>query len=112
MFVVCNPLHLFVFTLSTTIISAFTFATNLSQPERPNLSIKGKLNPSTNHTNTSSKNLSLNPTFFYFQTLCFPFENWEQSLQRLEESQDFQEEARWMLLSYSQQVWYMVHRQK
>ena len=78
MFVVCNSLHLFVFTSSTTIIFAFTFATNLSQPERPNLSIKGNPNPSTNHTNTSSKHPSLNLTFFYFQTLCLLSENGEQ----------------------------------
>ncbi|KAG4931197.1 hypothetical protein JHK86_048158 [Glycine max] len=50
----------------------------LSQPERPNLSIKGNPNPSTNHTNTSSKHPSLNPTFFYFQTLCLLSQNGEQ----------------------------------
>ena len=51
----CNPLHRFVFTLSTAIIYAFTSSTNLSQPEQSDLSIKGNPNPSTNHTNTFSK---------------------------------------------------------
>ena len=74
MFIVCNSLHFFVFTSLTTIIFAFTSTTNLSQLERPNLSIKGNLNPSTNHTRASFIHPSLNPTFFYFQTLCFPTE--------------------------------------
>ena len=70
MSIVCNPLHLYVFTSSATIISAFTPATLLSQPERPNLSIKGNPNPSTNHTNPPLYTLLWTQPSFASKTLC------------------------------------------
>ena len=76
-FLCCNLLHLFVFTLLTTIIAAFTIATHLNQPKRLNLSLKANPNLSTNHTNTSSKiycyHPSLNANIFCSQTLCLLF---------------------------------------
>ena len=69
-FVCCNLLHLFVFTSSTTIITAFTPATHLNQLKHLSLSLKSSLNLFINHTNTISHFLLPPPTDALTQMQC------------------------------------------